>query len=158
ALLAAIAGAAFMTRELILGRNRRTLAFVAVLGPASALYIWRASAVPDHIWVMRRYIVSALPLFVLLVFWFVAWISRAHLRAPVRGLVRIGAAALAIAAFAWPFVTTLPVASMSEQRGYLDVVRRTCGVIGRDSAVVVLSEPTDLIDQWTPQTLRSWCD
>ena len=41
---------------------------LAVLAPGSMLYLYKADAVPDHVWVTRRFLVSAFPLLILLAF------------------------------------------------------------------------------------------
>jgi hypothetical protein len=54
--------------------------------------------------------------------------------------------------------TVFGLRSMSEERGYLAVVRDACVDIGPHAAVVVLErDEKDLFDDWTPQALRSWC-
>jgi hypothetical protein len=143
---------------LLLGQRRAAIAFLALLGPASALYLWRASATPDQVWVMRRYLPSAVPLFVLAAFWLVAMLLRADGRGYLPWLARAVAALVAIAAITVPLATSLPLRSMSEQRNFLAAVTDTCAMTGHDSAIVVLEDPTGLVHEWIPQTLRTWCD
>ena len=49
ALAAAILGAALLVRSLLRGQHLGVLPLVALLGPASALYLWNASITPDHV-------------------------------------------------------------------------------------------------------------
>lgn len=157
-LVAAIAGGALLVRELVLRRRRASLVLVLLLGPATVLYLWKANAVSDQVWVMRRFLVSALPLLVLLAFFTVGVLLAVNARGWPRAAARVTAVAVAAIAVGWPVATTLPVAAMTEQRGYPAVVHDACRIVGPDSAVVVLADPDDYTDKWTPQTLRSWCD
>ena len=56
-----IVAAGLLVRAVLLGRLMRTVSAFAVLVPGSLLYLYRASAIPDHVWVTRRFLVSALP-------------------------------------------------------------------------------------------------
>ena len=85
---AAIIGAALLVRELLRGRMVFTLAALALLGPASAVYLWRPNISTDQIWVMRRFLFSALPLLTLLAFGLVAALLR--MRAQVDPALRAG--------------------------------------------------------------------
>ena len=58
---AAIIGAALLLRALILGRSARVIAPLVVLVPGSAIYLWQADAVADHVWVTRRFLVERVP-------------------------------------------------------------------------------------------------
>ena len=69
---AAIVAAALLVWMLVRGRMLFTLAGIALLGPSSAIYLWRPNISSDQIWVMRRYLFSALPLLTLLAFGLVA--------------------------------------------------------------------------------------
>jgi hypothetical protein len=157
-LAAAIFGLALLLRSLVIGRERAALALLLLLGPASALYLWRASATPDQVWVMRRYIVSAIPFVVLLAFWFVALLWRSPTDGWRRPFARAAATVIAIIAAAVPISTTVTLRDMAEQRSYLGAVRDACGTVGRGAAIVVLQDPTGIVHEWVPQTLRSFCD
>src|SRR5262249_20728905 len=65
---AAVVGAAVLARSFLRRRSLEALAGVALLGPMSFLYLWRAHATPDQVWVMRRFLISALPALILLAF------------------------------------------------------------------------------------------
>jgi hypothetical protein len=157
-LAAAIVAAGLLARSLLLGRSRHALAPVLVLAPASALYLWKALAAPDHVWVDRRFLVSAIPLFVMLAFGLAASLvglpTRPQLARAVRALVGL----FVVVALAYPLSTLRGISAMSEQRGALAVVEDACHLMGPRPAVVVLKSPTGIFDQWTPQTFRGWCD
>src|SRR5262249_47053848 len=68
------------------------------------------------------------------------------------------ATAVGVTAVVAPAHSVTPVRKLTEQRSYLGVITDACALIGRDSAVVVLQDPTGLVHQWVPQTLRSWCN
>lgn len=157
-LACAILGAAFLVRALLRGQMMRVATVLAVLLPGSLLYLYAAHAVPDHVWVTRRFLVSSFPMLVLLALGLAA--SMWSVRSTVRGgrAARIGAVVLAVAAVVYPAYTVFGVRAMAEQTGYLSVVDDVCHDIGPHAAVVVLEAArTDQIDDWAPQALRSWC-
>ena len=137
-LAVAIIGAALLVRELLLGRRTRVIGALAVLGPGSVLYIYKASAVPDHVWVTRRFLVSAFPLLVLLALGLAAACSGVRLRDRLGAAPRAAAIVFAILAVAYPMYTVIGLRSMSEERGFLAVVHDACADIGPHAAVVVL--------------------
>ena len=155
---AAIIGAAFLARELLLGRRIHVLAALAMLAPDAMLYFYKASVVPDQVWVMRRFLVSAFPLMVLLALGLASGVAGTHKNPRFDTAWRVGAVAFAVAAVAYPIYTIRNVRSMSEQRGYLQVIDDVCTQVGPHAAIIVLErDKTDLYDDWAPQALRSWC-
>ena len=157
-LAVAIIGAALLVRELLLGRMTRVIGVLVVLAPGSILYLYKADAVPDHVWVTRRFLVSAFPLLVLVALGLAAACAGARPRDRFGVGLRVGAVVFAILAVAYPLYTVIGLRSMSEQRGFLAVVHDVCSDIGDRAAVVVLErDDKDLIDDWIPQALRSWC-
>ena len=155
----AIAGAGLLTAALLLGRRPRALAATALLAPTSLLYLWKASAAPDHIWVARRFLTSAFPAFVLLAFGVAAFLFTRTGRAPSTIVAKVVAVTFAIAAIAYPVNALRSVRAMAEERGFLAVVNDACNKLGgEDAAVVVVHDGAgDLFFQWAPQTLRGWC-
>jgi hypothetical protein len=154
----AIIAAALLARQLLLGRMSRTLGVLLLLGPGSALYLYKANAFSDHIWVTRRFLVSSFPLLILLALGLAA--ACFGIDPTRRGAMvwRVGAVLFAIAAVAYPLYTVRNVRSMTEERGYLTVVQEACNKLGDHAAVVLLEhDPSDLYDDWLPQTLRSFC-
>jgi hypothetical protein len=156
---AGIIGAALLLRRIIRDRQLGGVALVAMLGPASALYLWRAKAFPDQVWVMRRYLISALPLLLLLAFSLVAsllrWVpARVPRAVPVAVALVIG-----LFAIAYPISTSVHIRAMTEQRGDLRVVKDACATVGRDGAIVVLQSKAkgSIVHEWLPQALRGWC-
>ena len=134
------------------------LGALAMLAPDAMLYLYKASAVPDQVWVMRRFLVSAFPLIVLLALGLASGVAGTHKNPRFNTAWRIAAVAFAIAAVAYPIYTIRNVRSMSEQRGYLQVIDDVCAQVGPHAAVIVLErDKTDLYDDWVPQALRSWC-
>ena len=160
-LAAAIVAAALLVRALFRGRRWQAFAPVALLGPAAAGYLWRPNIATDQIWVMRRYLFSALPLFTLLGFGLVAVLIRYRPRRLPRALPIAVALVIAAAGIVSPLRALKPVPNNTEQRSFPNVLRDTCRVTGDDAAIVVLrdaSGPLTLLADWVPQTLRSWCD
>jgi len=81
-------------------------------------------------------------------------------RSTARGsrALRAGAVLLAIVSVAYPMYTVFGVRAMTEETGYLGVVKDVCKDIGPHAAMVVLEEQaTDQLDDWIPQALRGWC-
>jgi len=155
---AAIVAAALLTWMLVRGKMWFALAGIALLGPSSAIYLWRPNISSDQIWVMRRYLFSALPLLTLLAFGLIAALlslkpKRVPRPVPICAAVLIGAIA-----FAFPVVALKSVRNMSDQRGDPLAVRDACRMIGDHAAIVILQSPTGLLYEWAPQTLRDWCD
>jgi hypothetical protein len=155
---AAILAAALLVRQLLLGRMSRTLGVLLVLGPGSALYLYKAKAISDHVWVTRRFLVSSFPLLLLLALGLAAVCYGVDSTRRGATLWRIGAILFAIAAVAYPLYTVRNVRAMAEDRGFLTVIDDACNKMGDHAAVVMLEhDATDLYDDWLPQTLRSFC-
>jgi hypothetical protein len=163
-LAAALVGAGLLLTALIRGHRLRTLPALAVLVPGTMLYLYKAHAVPDHVWVTRRLLVSAFPLLILLALGTAAWLASrraatgSQADARVVRTARAGGVALAVLAVAYPLWALRPVGSMAEESGYLGVVDDVCRVVGPHAAIVVLETAiTDSTDDWIPQAFRSWC-
>jgi len=156
-LTVAIIGAGLLTYALLRGAMLSALPVLAVLGPASALYLWSASAVPDQVWVTRRFLVTAFPLLVLLAFGVVALLARGSPQRIPRRLSMAVAVVIAVAAVAYPMVSVAPLRRITEQRGDLAVINDACRIVGHRGAVLLLPESTSLVSSWIPQTLRGWC-
>lgn len=107
-----------------------------------------------------HFLVSALPLLVLLTFWFVAFLIRAarSVAPPSRVVVSAIAGIVAVFAIAAPINSVLHLRGITDQRGDLAVVRDACGVLPKRADVVVLASTTSLAHHVGPQTLRTWCD
>lgn len=147
----AILGAALVARRLFTGRAAYFVAPVAVLGPASALYLWRAKAFQDHLWVMRRFLIGAMPLFVILGAFALAWLTR---RGTAGRIVAIVGAALVVLHPMW---TLRDVPRATEQPGYTRAIEEACHAFGPRAAAIVVAGD-DLVHEWIPQALRGWCD
>ncbi len=157
-LVAAIVAAALLARALVRGRRWYTFAALGLLGPATVGYLWRPNITTDQIWVMRRYLFSALPLLTLLGFGLVAALVQMRPRRLPRAVPIACAVVIAVAGIVWPLRAVKPVPNMTEQRGYLLTLRDACHRVGRDAAIVLLQSPSGLLTQWAPQTLRGWCN
>jgi hypothetical protein len=129
-----------------------------LLGPGSALYLYKASAFSDHVWVTRRFLVTSFPLLVLLALGVGAACYGVDSTRRGAMALRIGAVVFAALAVAYPLYTVIGVRNMTEDRGFLPVVEDACHKMGDHAAVVMLEhDPSDLYDDWLPQTLRSFC-
>jgi hypothetical protein len=159
-LAVAIIGAGVLVWALLRGRMSRVIGALAVLGPGTLLYLYKADAVPDHPWVTRRFLVGAFPVLVLLALGLAAAVSGMG-SGPNRRfrIARVaGAIVFAVAAIAYPIHTVVNLRAMTEQRSYLSVVDEACTDLGHRPVVIVLErDAKDLFDDWVPQALRGWC-
>ncbi len=147
-----ILGIALAVRWVVLGKSARTglsLALGAFLAP-TLLYLWRARAFPDHLWVMRRFLPLTIPGIALACFAVLAMMWRTR-----DGLLRVAALVVAGFAVVAPAIALQPVWRASTDRGLQSAVDVMCDAVGGDGAVVVL-QGADL-DKLLPQTIRSWC-
>ncbi len=147
-----ILGIALAVRWVVLGKSARTglaLALGAFLAP-TVLYLWRARAFPDQLWVMRRFLPLTIPGIALACFAVLGMMWR------TRDLL-LRAAALIVAGFAVvaPALALEPVWRASTDRGLQAAVDVMCDAVGDTGAVVVLQEAA--LDKLLPQTIRSWC-
>jgi hypothetical protein len=147
-----VLGVALAVRWVVLGRGRSTglaLAVGAFLLP-TVVYLWRARAFPDQLWVMRRFLPLTIPGIALACFAVLGmmWRTRDIL---LRGIaLGVGAAAVVV-----PAVALQPVWRTSTQRGMDAAIDAMCATVGPNAAVVVLQDQN--LDQLLPQTIRSWC-
>jgi hypothetical protein len=154
----AIVALGLLLRALLTGRYLRAFAALALLAPGTAFYLYKPDAAPDHVWVTRRFVVSAFPTLILLAVGLAAAVFFVKTAGRWTSALRVGAVVVAVAAFAYPLYTTKPVQAMSEQRGWLQVIDQSCGMMGKRAALVVLErDHHDLFDDWFPQTFRSFC-
>ncbi len=149
---------ALVVRAVLLGRMTRIVGALVLILPGSLLYLYQASAVPDHVWVTRRFLLGAYPLFILLALGLASVMASVRSSSPGAVGARVVAVVVAIAAVAYPIHTLLPVRAMAEETGYLGVITDMCHDLGPHAVVVVLeSARTDGADDWIPQALRGWC-
>jgi hypothetical protein len=125
------------------------LGALALLLPASLLYLWKAEAVSDHLWVTRRFLVSAFPALVLLAFGAAAAVAARN------SWWRAVAVAIVAVAIAYPLHALRPVRNMVDQRGFYVPLDAVCHTVGRNATILVVMR--DLGDLRVPQMLRSYC-
>ena len=158
----ALVAAGLLARALLRGRMLHMIAPVALLVPGSLLYLDRASAYTDHIWVMRRYLDTALPLLILLALGLAAFLRTARLPDGwMRTTGRTGAIAIAIVTVGYPIYTLIPVRSMKDESGYLAVMQDACRLMGPHPAMLLVGQArtsaTDVLEEWTPLAFQSFC-
>jgi hypothetical protein len=158
-LAAAIIGAGLLAAAVLRGKANRTLGCAAILGPATLLYLWKAEAVPDHVWVTRRFLVSAFPSLVLVAFGLMVFLFTRRGNGALAVAARVAAIALGVIAVAYPIHAMWDVRNMTEQRGFLNTIHQVCNSMDDHPAVLVLEkDKRDLIDEWAPQAIRGWCN
>ncbi len=154
----AIIGAGLIVLALLRGHKLRTLGALAILGPGSVIYLYKARAVPDHVWVTRRFLVSSFPTLILLALGLLAYVASRPASARWSRPLRIAAIAAAIVSFVYPAYTLIGIRSMSEESGYLAVVHDLCHDVGPKAAVIILEQtPMQNPENAAPQAIRSWC-
>jgi hypothetical protein len=149
-------GAAVLTARTIRRPSATSSVVLTVAGIGTALYLWRPSISPDQIWVMRRYVPAALPLFVLLAAVALSVVvdlvaSRAR-SLPAAPLLATGAAAMLV----FPLGTTLPVRAFQPESGYLAALDVTCRATGHRAAILTAAK--DPAEQEMVAGLRTWCN
>ncbi len=121
----------------------------------TVLYLWRPSISPDHLWVMRRYLVATVPAVVLVAAWVVDHLS-SRLAPRRRGGDSIVAALTVSVMLVVPTLTaSWPLRSARAQPGAASVVADVCDVLGDDAAIAVI--PEDNLSLAAPLALRAWC-
>ncbi len=162
-LVAGIVGLAAATGTAVTGTSRRRdPSLVLVLGVfavPTVLYLWRARAFPDHLWVMRRFLPVTLPGIVIAAVGAAGWLLQAGRVARGRRPARIVIAAIGLvllaAIIAAPAIATWPARSARSGDGLLAAVDDVCAAGGEDAAWLVL--PDGAYDELLTQSLRSGC-
>lgn len=120
------------------------LVVASASGPLTLLYLWDPLAVPDHLWVMRRFLVVTIPVLVL-----AAAVGLDAVRKTVHRLVARRSEALAggvavatallvtVVTLGGEWVTTAPMARLSMMEGNLRLVEQVCASLPDDATVVV---------------------
>lgn len=152
----AVAGLAGAVRRLVQGAEDDRLFLVTALAAVpTAVFVWRVRTEPDHLWVMRRFTLTTLPLLVV-----TAWAAAAGLgaaaarrlgRPAARGVAAVAALGVAVPVLA----ASWPLRDMTLQAGALDAVDAACADAGDDAAILVLGEETAALT--LPAALRYAC-
>ncbi len=155
ALAAGIVGLGVAVHAIARGRGRRFGALLATAGPVGVLYLYRPNAVPDHVWVMRRFLASVTLLAVLGA---ALTLRRLAARGDRRRWAHIGIVTVfVVASLAWPAALTSRLWRGADQQGFAAAIEDTCEVIGPNAATLLVPS-AELLDQSLGQTLRSFCD
>jgi hypothetical protein len=129
---------------------------LAIVGGIAALYLWDPSNTPDQVWVTRRYVTGALPLFALgaalaLDVGVTALARLAEGKAWAKRVVVVGTAGLV----AFPIGALWPVRDFHSQANFLQTVQDVCKVLGPHAAVTFPAGDFDAVT--LPITLQDWC-
>lgn len=169
--VAAVAGAAWLTRRAVVGRASPTqVLLLCAAAPPALLYLAKPSIFPDQPWAMRRFVPMVIPALLLAAgaaadaLWSHRNSGRGHeANGPVRSrppLLAGAAAALAVVIVVGtvvaPVVSAWPVRRFHAYDGNLGAVRELCAAMGPDAAVVVVPSASSL-DRFLPPALRSVC-
>jgi hypothetical protein len=169
----AVLGVARAARRIASGRaSAALLVTTLVAGPAALLYLWRPNAAPDHVWVMRRFVPAALPLFALFAMVALGTALRASRSSPRsstsvtgpssgRQPVVLGLVGVAVAVgLVWSAGSTWPVRAFHDQRPFLESVEGICAIAGPDAAILMVDDGSPIsgvISGGLPMSLRAWC-
>jgi hypothetical protein len=118
---------------------------------AAAVYLWNANALPDQLWVVRRFVPVVLPGFLLGAAVTLEWLMS---RRGSGG--RLAAVLLGIAMVGWPISATAQVYEETAQAGVARALTATCRAIGPNAAVLVVHGDNSF-DQTAPQAIRGFC-
>lgn len=166
ALALATLGGAWAARRAVedprLGRPLWIVALAAA--PITVLYLWDPNAVPDHMWVMRRYAVAAIPLLLLgaalglaVLYSYLRRLLAGHrlgprLAAAVASFAAVVPAGVAVAEAA---VTTAPMARHVVMDHHLGLFGDICERLPPDAVVLVVNQ-LDVPEVLSPG-IRSMC-
>jgi hypothetical protein len=124
----------------------------------SALYFWRPSVNPDHIWVMRRFLTVVLPIGSLVA---AVAVDRAvsvwSRRLASRGGDWLVGGALSLGLLIPAISTTAPVWNVSEFSGLAAAFTRACDRLGPDAHILFLDDESGALGHRLAQSFRSYC-
>jgi Dolichyl-phosphate-mannose-protein mannosyltransferase len=151
--LAAILGLALMARLAVLGRERRTILLLLILGAIAVLYLREPNASPIQLWITRRMLPVIIPGLVLGAAWLAQelWTRRTVGRVPLRPLVAAGCAV----ALVFPAVRT---AALADKQTYVPLVyemEQACAKLPPRATVLFLQAGAPSMAM--PMTVRTFC-
>jgi hypothetical protein len=151
ALAAGIVGVGRLIRDTL--RRGPTAQWVLTMGFAAsgAVYLWNANALPDQLWVMRRFVPIVIPGFVLGAALTLDWLVSRRARWAL-----IAGGLLGVAMVAGPISATAAVPDEITEANLLGALNTTCRAIGSHAAVLVIPG-TNSFDQIVPQPIRGFC-
>lgn len=152
AFLVGVLGLAFLAHQAVAGSDRALpLLLAAGTLPLTLLYLWRPSAYPDHLWVMRRYITATLPLLVVGVALGVTLLSSklAGRRRSIAAVALWGSVLTGVA------TTSAPLIRINPHDGQLGWITDVCDALPADS--VVLVDTAESLHLVLPAPIRSFC-
>jgi hypothetical protein len=154
AIVAAVAGLLLLLRRALYGSGAAT-SVLCIVGPVTALYVWRPNISPDQPWAMRRYLPATLPAITIGVAVALAalWVAG---RGRTRLWFRIATVVVALAVVIPTAIAARPFAKMRMQDGALSAMHQLCRSAGPDAAVLVIG--FKFIDLETPATFRAFCN
>ncbi|MDH3470957.1 MAG: hypothetical protein OEM94_06535 [Acidimicrobiia bacterium] len=152
--LAGLVGLGGLTFFAASGDDRRPYLFLLVTGIASFVFLADQPGVPVQVEVMRSLVPVTIPAVLIGTGWLIERLTLVRSRFS-RAAKPLSMVVLAVLV-AVPFFHTATVWDTAEQQGARQGVARACGIVGRDSAVVVLEADSPVGDQLT-QTIRGFC-
>jgi hypothetical protein len=134
----------------ILKRADSRVPILLTMLAVSAVYFWRPSITPDHLWAMRRFVPVVLPLGFIVTAVGARLILRLMRRQPWASL---GIAVVLALALAHSAIVGWPLAAIRTQVGLSRVVEQICSHLGPDSVVLTTGQMRSLAG-----AVRTGCD
>ena len=146
-LAAGVGGWAWTVGRVLRGHLFQLVPFLLLFSAITALYLWKPSITPDHIWAMRRFLPLTIPGLLLLATWVASELWARDLLA--KGFALAIGAALVV----HPLASLGPVITHRDQAGMLATTERVCETVGADGAIVFRGSRSLLYSQG----LRGFC-
>ncbi len=157
ALATGVLGTALLSRLGLMRRDVRLAPFLLVFLAAGALYIWRPSISPDHLWAMRRFLPVVIPGLLIACLWLASIVWRQVTRSRFKLPARLGVLLLVGVTIAVPLGHTYPLWRI--MRTYVPLAyeyERFCRTMPPGAAVVLVGDEALGLRQ--APTLRAVCD
>ena len=148
-LICGLLGALWSLRLFLTGASREVGLPVSLVMVTAAVYMFRPSIAPDHIWAMRRFLPLVIPLAVL----FGVWLIVEVLRPRARYAMVVVPIALAVFVLPGSLVVWQAGPGVEIEGGFAEM-GRACDRLGPDA--VVLVDDRLIADVLMPMT-RGWC-
>jgi hypothetical protein len=155
AVLLATIGAALLLRRLLMRRDLIWVLPYAMIVWTTVTVLWQPNITPDQPWASRRLVSVVLPGLLIFAVWLLDWavkqVRRLGSGRPVTAFTAGGGALLLLVPAA---ITSAPTMFQKTEQGEVAAVRKMCGTIGHQAAVVFVDQ--DSASKFT-EVVRGMC-